>query len=215
MEEIDEVLPSNIAACPPHDLQVPLMSLPRIMKTNLQTIPSYSSYLSVNAGKISEWADRFAPLVGLKVGLFWQGNPAHVMDARRSISLRLFDKLSGLKNMVWINLQEMTPETKDKLLESPLNLVHFGSHLNTWIDIAACILQCDLVIGVDSSIAHLAGSLGKPVWLLLHTPPDWRWFLDREDTPWYPKTRLIRQEIPSDWTTVIDKVQRELQECLR
>jgi len=144
---------------------------------------------------------------GLKVGVVWQGNPKHENDRQRSLPLALLDSLLGLSGVTFYSLQvPAAPLDGNHVLVDLAGLIH------DFADTAALVSQLDLVISVDTSVAHLAGALGRPVWLLLPFAPDWRWLLDRGDSPWYPTMRLFRQPVPGDWASVIQEVRAALLE---
>jgi tetratricopeptide (TPR) repeat protein len=194
----------------PHfDAHCPLLSLPLAFRTELETIPALAPYLSPPADaaqlrNITKGSKR-----RLRVGLSWSGSPTHKNDANRSISLRSLWQLLEL-NADFVSLQKDVRPEDAKLLKDRSNLVHFGEKLDTFSDTAAVISNLDLVISVDTSIAHLAGALAKPVWILLPKVPDWRWLLAREDSPWYPTARLFRQDTQGEWSSVIRRVHFEL-----
>ena len=148
----------------------------------------------------------------MRVGLVWSGSPRHTRDRQRSIPLAQLSALTEIPGVTFYSLQK-GPAAKD-LLDMPIdmNLVDLSGYLNDFSDTAAAIANLDLLITVDTAVAHLAGALGKPVWILLTRNPDWRWLLDREDSPWYPSARLFRQHAAGDWSPVIERVHRELQQ---
>jgi tetratricopeptide (TPR) repeat protein len=191
---------------PVFDLHCPLLSLPRIFGTTLETIPTLTSYLKVR----QEWAEKFASRLpqGMKVGLVWSGNPEHKKDRDRSISLSSLAPLAQLRNMSWISLQKspVAAPPRPKALE----MLDWTPELNDLADTAGLIAHLDLVISVDTAVAHLGGAMGKPVWLLLPFAPDWRWLLEREDSPWYPTVRLFRQPRRGAWDAVVKKVAEAL-----
>lgn len=189
------------------DYHCPLMSLPLAFSTDLESIPR-PMQLRGHAHKVGYWQSR----VGKKrprVGLVWSGNGHHKNDRNRSIAL---SKVAVLfeQNLEWISLQKEVREHDQQLLSSHASIRHFGSELKDFSDTAALCEQCDLVISVDTSVAHLAASLGRPVWLLLPFAPDWRWLLDRDDSPWYPSMKLYRQDRVGDWDGVLSRVNQDL-----
>ena len=194
---------------PEFDFHCPLMSLPLALGTRLGPIPAAIPYLRAPAAKIGDWEGKLGQSGALKVGIVWSGNPAHRNDRNRSLAL---SRLIALQkpDVRLISLQkEVRPEDAG-VLHADKRILHFGPQLEDFSDTAALVSLMDLVISVDTSIAHLAGALGKPVWILLPFAPDWRWQLDREDSPWYPTARLFRQSETGDWDGVIDKVKRGL-----
>lgn len=186
-----------------------LMSLPHIFGTVLETIPAEIPYLSAEPAARDAWRQRLAGLKGLKVGLVWAGGAAQPnrpdaarADARRSIPLAAFAPLAGLADFV--SLQKGAPAAQ----APPAGMVlhDFTTELNDFADTAALIEALDLVISVDTAVVHLAGALGKPVWLLNRYDTCWRWLLGRDDSPWYPTLRQFRQTAPGDWAPVIAEV---------
>jgi hypothetical protein len=152
-------------------------------------------------------------LLGVKyrprIGLVWSGNPAHKNDHNRSINLRSLLQLLDI-GATFVSLQKDVDPDDAAVLKDRTDLLHLGDQLKDFSDTAAVISNLDLVISVDTSVAHLAGALAKPVWVLLPCVPDWRWLLDRDDSPWYPTARLFRQYAAGDWSGVIDHLGVEL-----
>lgn len=190
-------------SCPCINLHTFLMSLPFLFKTTLETIPNRIPYLSVppeagkNAVSIISNSSKY------RVGLFWQGH------TNRTLSLRHLVPLLNIPNIQFFSLQKgrFTQEIK---MVSPENVIDLDPHLDDFADTAAAIEALDLVISIDTAVAHLAGALGKPVWTLIPFPGEWRWLQRREDSPWYPTMRLFRQIKPEDWESVIARVAQEL-----
>ena len=181
---------------PEFDLHCPLMSLPRVFGTTLQTIPADVPYLSVVAA--GERTDPAPERVRPTVGLVWTGNPHHQRDRQRSIPPGELLPLAGV-DADWFGLQiGPAPPVPEKL-----RLIHVGDRVADFADTAGVIAGLDLVLTVDTAIAHLAGAMGKPVWVMLAHWPDWRWMLDRSDSPWYPTMRLFRQTTAGDWGPVV------------
>jgi len=195
---------------PPFDYHAALMSVPWIVRTTIATVPRDVPYIRADKNRSAYWAERLKQLPGRKIGVAWAGRPEHANDRRRSISPALLSGLSGVSNATFITVQPrpagVTPP--------PIPAVDLGMELDDFSDTAALLSQLDLLISVDTSVAHLAGALGKPVWLLLPFSPDWRWLMRREDTPWYPTMRLFRQRKLGDWAEVISRVAGELRESL-
>ena len=208
-------------ALPEFDLQCPLLSLPLAFGTQLQTIPATTPYLSGPVTKTSIWRDRMGQGERHRIGLVWAGNPttglpATPIDRQRSIE---FDRLSPLfevTNCDFYSLQ-MGNAAVQQLRNSPFRqrVVDWTDELHDFSDTAALVENLDLVITVDTSVAHLAGALGKPFWLLNRYNTCWRWLIDREDSPWYPTARLFRQDDSRDWTDVIARVQAALRDRYR
>ena len=193
---------------PAFDLYCPLMSVPIGCGTTLQTVPAAVPYLRTNPAKVWAWQDRLGSKTHPRVGLVWSGSTTHQADHLRSLELSaLLDALpSGFD---YISLQkEIRPA--DMAAVQASGMAHVGDDLLTMDDTAALCACLDLVIAVDTSVAHLAGALGLPVWVLLPHMPDWRWMLDRSDSPWYPSARLYRQRQHGDWSAPLAQVRADL-----
>lgn len=199
---------------PEFDFHCPLMSLPLAFATRVETIPS-ESYLSTQPEYVEKWRPVLADKLGkdlLRVGLCWAGGvrPDHPdamrIDAIRSLRFAQLKPLLDCKNSTFVSLQLGPP--KDQLDDN--RVLDISSELKNWSDTAAVISLLDLVITVDTSVCHLAGALGKKFWLLNRYETCWRWFLEREDSPWYPTARVFRQQKPGDWESVIARVKEEL-----
>lgn len=188
---------------PHYDLHCPLMSLPRALKTRLESIPGNVPYLAANPHRIAVWKSTVTDSQNrLKVGLAWAGRPTHTSDRIRSIDLSQFAPLVGC-GAIFHSLQKVPRTARPP---AGLELVDHASRLTDFAETAALIANLDLIITVDTSVAHLAGALARPTWLLLPHLPDWRWFMKRNDSPWYPTMRLFRQRAPGDWSAVIQEV---------
>lgn len=197
-------------AIPDFDMYCPLMSLPLAFRTELDAIPPATPYLTVAADRIAQWNDRLPKRKALRVGLVWSGNAVHGDDHNRSVALSRVAPLFDLPNIQFISLQKELREADAQLLAADGRIVDLGRDFGDFQDTAAAVAAVDLVISVDTSVAHLAGALGKPVWVLLPFCPDWRWLLDRDDSPWYPTARLFRQPGIGDWESVMGRVRQEL-----
>ncbi len=189
---------------PEVDAHAAVMSLPHLVGTRLETIPSQVPYLAAPPERRARWEEKLASLPRPRVGLNWQGNPAFRRDRERSPGFAPIRRLLDLRSFVGL-VRDPGPE------DSHSNLLHLGPGFTDFADTAACLEQLDLVITSDTALAHLSGALARPTWLLLHHAPDWRWLEHRSDSPWYPTFRLFRQASPGDWTSVIDNVATELQ----
>jgi len=200
---------SRGAALPDFDLQCPLMSVPLAFATDLETVPSAPSYLSAPAQRLLEWRGRLGSAKRCRVGLVWSGNPAHKRDQNRSIGLGALLPLLDV-DADFISLQKDVRPADAVVLAQRTDIAQFSTKMSDFSDTASLILQLDLVITVDTSVAHLAGALGRPVWVLLPYLPDWRWLLDRDSSPWYPTARLFRQDETRAWGTVIPSVRQAL-----
>jgi tetratricopeptide (TPR) repeat protein len=195
---------------PAFDVHCPIMSLPLAFGTTLDTIPAPRSYLPRPAkARVQVWEDRLGPHDRLRVGMVWSGNPAHKNDRNRSIPLRTFSPILDA-DATFVSLQkEPRPDDRAVLLERT-DVVDLTSHLTDFVETAALVSCLDLVITVDTSVAHLAGALGCPTWILLPYTPDYRWLLDCDDSPWYPSVRLFRQTTAGDYAEVLGRVRAEL-----
>jgi tetratricopeptide (TPR) repeat protein len=198
-------------AMPEVEWQCPLLSLPLVLGTTLETIPGQTPYLSVPEQALAKAAAREWPETGLRVGLVWAGNGAHMRDRYRSMRLSEFASILQLEGIHFFSLQ-MGPEAEQSQHVTGA-ITDLGPVIEDMANTAALIANLDLVIAVDTSVAHMAGALGKPVWLLLPTWTDWRWLLDRADSPWYPEMRLFRQTTLGDWQPVVEQVRCALAEA--
>jgi tetratricopeptide (TPR) repeat protein len=195
---------------PPFDFHCPICSLPLAFKTRLDTIPPPVSYLPAPLeSRVQAWERRLGPRNRLRVGLVWSGNPKHANDRNRSMPLRELTRILDL-DATFVSLQkDPRPDDKAFLLERA-GVIDLTADLTDFVETAALVSCLDLVITVDTSVAHLAAALGRPTWILLPWTPDYRWLLDREDSPWYPTVRLFRQDKTRDYGGVIDRVRNEL-----
>ncbi len=195
----------------PYQCDAVLLSLPRLFKTRLETIPAAVPYLRPPEAAARRWRERLAQKSGLKVGVVWAGNPDHVNDTRRSLKLAQLEPLFDIAGTSFVSLQ-YGPRAADlkKLKQNKLIIEDLSPQLEDYVDTAAAIGALDLVITVDTSVAHAAGAVGKPVWVLLPWVTDWRWLLNRQDNPWYPTMRLFRQNRGEDWADIIARVASEL-----
>jgi FkbM family methyltransferase len=191
----------------------PLLSLPLAFGTELETIPANIPYIRADRVEASKWQQRIQQ-TSLKVGLCWSGNTDHNRNIWRSIPLELLSRLTEIENTQFYSLQMGAGAEQLSHLRHP-RIVDLASEQRSFADTAAIVDNLDLVITIDTSIAHLAGAMGKPVWVLLHNAPDWRWFLQREDSPWYPTARLFRQSAQGDWQNVVTRVEDELRQLQR
>ena len=203
---------SKDADLPAFDLHCPLLSLPLAFGTRLATIPSAKSYLSVPA-QARDWQAELGSSPRPRIGLAWSGNPQHQRDSERSIA---FSRLAPLLDLPasFVSLQRDVRSHDQAALTARRDVANLGPSMQNFADAAALVASLDLVIAVDTGIAHLAAALGRPVWMLLQFVPDWRWQLDRDDTPWYPTMRLFRQTARSDWDSVIARVAVALREMV-
>ena len=196
---------------PLFDFQSHLLSLPGIFHTTISNIPSNIPYLIADPLAVGRWGEKLASdRSKMKVGIAWEGDPAYKKNHIRSLLLADILPLLGIKNISFYKLQKETSKSQDLVNNRELNLIDYTNLILDFSDTAALMENIDLIISVDTSAAHLAGALGKPVWTLLPFIPDWRWMLDREDSPWYPTMRLFRQPEPGAWGPVIKSVADEL-----
>jgi tetratricopeptide (TPR) repeat protein len=194
-------------ALPGFDLRCPMLSLPLAFGTTLANIPSATRYLEADASEVAAWSARLAADApgGLRVGLVWAGNPEHECDPRRSLAPGRLAPLAAVPNVRFICLQETGfPRADD------FPLIDYMEEISDFAATAALVANLDLVVTVDTAIVHLAGALGKPVWLLTRFDACWRWLTGRRDSPWYPALRIFRQPSPGDWDSVIAEVARAL-----
>ena len=195
-------------ALPAHDFHCPLMSLPLALDSKLETIPADIPYLSAQSEQVEKWRIRLGARSRPRIGLAWAGRRREPVNHTRDMRLELFDPLIRLDADI-ISLQKEVPDEDRPVLESIGQIARPGEELSDFAETAALIENLDMVISVDSVIAHLAGALGKPVWIMLRYSGEWRWLLDRSDSPWYPTARLFRQKVPGDWAGVVADIVRE------
>lgn len=210
-------------ALPRFDTYAPLGSLPRIFQTRLDTIPRNVPYLQADPALIEHWREKLAALTDFRVGINWHGREGHLVAQRRDIPLRELAKLAEIPGVQLISLQKgaTQPLIAQELAAAPAGgrIFHLGDDFDTvhgaFMDTAAVMKNLDLVITSDTSVAHLAGALGVPVWVALPFAADWRWLLHRSDSPWYPTMRLFRQSAPAQWTDAIAQLTAALRDQLQ
>jgi hypothetical protein len=200
---VDEVIERDSGAL--FDLHAPLMDLPAIFHTTQQTVPARIPYLSPEPQLTEQWRQRLSDAEGIRVGICWQGDRKHPRDRQRSIPLKEFAPLARVPGVHLISLQRVFGEEQIPSADFPLR--HDCPDL---ANIAAIMANLDLVVTIDSAVAHLAGALATPVWVLLAPLCDWRWMLKRSDTPWYTTMRLVRSVKPEDWTDAMARIADEL-----
>ena len=196
------------------EFESPLLSIPYLLKTDVKTIPANIPYLKANSIKVAEWKNKLSTKK-FKVGICWQGSKNKV-DRGRSFSISNFNDISKIPNLELINLYK--GEEEKQILDINFEVTTFNKSLNekenAFIDTSAIMMNCDLIITSDTVIAHLAGALGCTVWVVLKYVPDWRWMLDRLDSPWYPTTKLYRQNNVDDWVPVFNQIKDDLENII-
>jgi tetratricopeptide (TPR) repeat protein len=201
-------------AIPHFDVQCPLMSLPLAFRTTVETIPNVVPYITVRNDAVAKWCSKLSAQK-LKVGIAWAGNPLFGGDRDRSILLQNILPVTRIDGIEFFSLQKDLREGDHEVLNANPSIIRIDEGITDFEDTAAIMMGLDLVISSDTSVVNLAGALGKPVWVLLSSMPDWRWLLDRNDSPWYPTARLFRQVNAGDWTTVLDDLCAALKCLLR
>jgi len=213
---IDRYVPNSLPIDFPFDYHCSLLDVADVLHTIVDTIPMPQAYLKASPSLTHYWSSWLnqLPKSKRKVGLVWQGNKDHQADIFRSFSLSTYEPLSNLDDIQFISLQQGYGADQAPLWKGsrPLITLPDGTDQSggAFMDTAAILSQIDLLITSDTSIAHLAGALGRPAWVLLNKMPDWRWLLDRDDSPWYDSVRLFRQSTQSDWAEVIQQVKAAL-----
>ncbi len=204
-----ETLMTRGEPIPRFDLHCPLLSLPLAMSGTLGTIPPPAPALRADAGRIAQWGERLGARERPRIGIAWQGNAGHDNDYNRSIPL---ERLRPLLDPAFefVSLQQRVPPRDAAALAECPHVRQFGDELRDFSETAALIAHLDLVVAVDTSVAHLAATMGKAVWVLLPWVADWRWLIDRGDSPWYPSVRLFRQPHAGAWDEVVDRVRPAL-----
>jgi tetratricopeptide (TPR) repeat protein len=199
---------------PAFDLYCPLLSLPLAFETELATIPSSVPYIRPQEERIAKWRDRLPASGHLRIGICWAGNSGYENDRNRSIPLERFAALLAVSGVDFVSVQKEVNEAQAAILREH-GVIQLGQEFEDFADTAAVVAMLDLVIAVDTSVAHLAGAMAKAVALLLPFSPDWRWMLDRTDSPWYPTMRLFRQTAIGDWDGPLERVRKELADVAR
>ena len=195
---------------PPYDMHCPLGSLPLALKTDASNIPADIPYLRASGPGLDKWRPRLEQLRSPRIALSWSGSGSHPNDRNRSLSLAQFEPLLAAPGVSFVSVQRELREGDADALSRDPRILNLGPELDDFSDTAAVLTLCDLVICVDTSVAHVAGALGRPVFVLLPFQPDWRWMLDRDTSPWYPTMRLFRQAAIGDWNGVIERVRSAL-----
>jgi len=194
---------------PVFDYHCPLLSLPLAFKTELGSIPFPQQYLHVDASRLEQWSQTLGEKTRPRVGLVWSGSTTLINDHNRSIPLSLL--IPQLPpDYQYVSLQKEVRDNDRPILQASTDILHFGDELSDFSDTAALCELMDVVISVDTSVAHLSGALGRPTWVLLPFVPEWRWLLDRDDSPWYASMKLYRQNTAGDWDSVFARVRADL-----
>jgi tetratricopeptide (TPR) repeat protein len=214
---VDRLIPQG-SPLPAFDVYCPLLSLPLLLGTTVETIPRAVPYLRADERLVEHWQRELECFSGFRVGIVWQGDPRHVKVHRRSLPLEHFEPLARLSGVHLLSLQKGPGCEQIAQLDGRFTVTDLGARLDEasgpFMDTAAVMKNLDLVVTADTAIGHLAGALGVPVWLALWSVPDWRWMLEREDSPWYPTARLFRQTQRGDWPGVFERMARALEPLL-
>ncbi len=201
---------------PEFDVHSTLTRLMCLFTQTVAAIPASIPYLRAEPARVNRWRARLAAWPGFKVGIAWQGNPKHSRDRDRSFPLSRFERLAEIEGVRLISLQRGEGTEQLRELGGRFPVIDFGDAVDPALammeDTPAIMMGLDLVIAPDTALAHLAGALGVPIWVALPMGPDWRWMLDREDSPWYPTARLFRQTELGRWDTVFDRIAAALTE---
>ena len=195
---------------PAFDVHCPLTSLPFACKTELTTIPAEIPYLRASDARTAQWRPRLEALPSPRVALAWSGRATHANDRNRSIALSQLEPLLSMPGVRFVSIQrELRAADAERLAREP-RITHVGDALTDFSDTAAVLALVDLVVCVDTSVAHLAAAMGRPVFVLVPFQPDWRWLREGDRSPWYPAAELFRQPAPGDWTSVLKDVSEKL-----
>jgi len=215
IEGVAEVV-GETSPLPAFDVHLPIMSLPRIFKTTLENIPAKVPYIKTNAAKSAFWKQKLGEMTGkFKVGLVWEGGPFQPENFLRSNSLAAYAPLAEVPGVAFFGLQKGPAEAQCATPPAGMDFTNLGPEIKDFSDTAAILENLDLLISIDTSVVHVAGALGKPVWMLLAWSPGHMWMFDRLDTPWYPTFRIFRQPAFKDWATPVGQVKAELEKLLR
>jgi hypothetical protein len=199
----------------PHfDVHAPLLSVPGLVHTRLETIPANVPYLFADKSRVEVWREKLQAIQGFRIAINWQGRAGKGTYRKRDVPLGCFARLQELPGVRLISLQQGIRHEDGREMLTPAGLFDPGADFDTvhgaFVDTAAIMKNVDLVISSDTSIPHLAGALGVPIWVALPSVADWRWLLDRRDSPWYPTMKLFRQQHPGDWDAVFSEIMSEL-----
>jgi len=207
---VAQCLPLSANELPDFDLHCPFSSLPMIFGTTLDCIPAAASYLPEPAAeRVQAWEKRLGPRGKVRIGLVWSGSSSHANDQRRSNPFKTLARVLDV-DATFVSLQkDLRPGDKAALAERG-EIIDLTEQLTDFAEAAALVSCLDLVVTADTSVAHLAGAMGRPAWIMLPYVPDYRWLLDRDDSPWYPAVRLFRQDATRDYAKVVDHIRAEL-----
>jgi hypothetical protein len=199
---------------PPFDLHVPLISLPALFGTTLETIPWSGPYVHAQPQRVQDWAERvaLAGAGGRKVGLVWTGDPRNLGNRERSLTLQQLAVLADVPGVSFFSLQKGAQAPGPGDVPVGMNFLDLTASLRDFSDTAALLTQLDLVITIDTGVAHLSGAMGRPTWVLLPFSADWRYHVGRSDNPWYPDMRLFRQQLAGDWEAPLQQLRQALGE---
>jgi tetratricopeptide (TPR) repeat protein/ADP-heptose:LPS heptosyltransferase len=207
---VAQCLPLSARQLPPFDLHCPFSHLPMIFGTTLDRVPAGASYLPQPAAeRMAAWEQRLGPRGKPRIGLAWSGSSTHANDQRRSIPLQMLARILDA-DATFVSLQKDLRPADKAALSKRKEIIDFTAQLTDFAETAALASCLDLVVTADTSVAHLAGAMGRPTWIVLPYVPDYRWLLDRDDSPWYPSVRLFRQDSTRDYAPVLDRVRAEL-----
>lgn len=195
---------------PPYDVHCPMGSLPLALRTTPQTVPADIPYLRADETRLAAWRTRLDAVARPRVAIAWAGQPSHQNDRNRSIALERLAPLFEHATQSFVSIQRELRESDAAVLARFPNVVSLGHELNDMADTAAVLALCDLTLTVDTSVAHLAGAMGRPLWVMIPFVPDWRWTLDGERSPWYPEAKLFRQPAIGGWDSVIARLRDAL-----
>jgi tetratricopeptide (TPR) repeat protein len=198
------------APLPSFDLHCPMGSLPLASATEVATIPAAIPYLKASEERVAQWRARLAALPSPRVAIAWSGRASHPNDRNRSLALARLAPLFALEQVSFVSVQRELSDADVATLAGIPRITAVGAELRDFDDTAAVLGLADLVIAVDTAVAHLAAAMGRPTWILLPFSPDWRWMLGRDDSPWYPTARLYRQPAPGDWDSVVAQVRADV-----
>jgi hypothetical protein len=205
LEGVHGIVPRG-AALPPFDRHCPIGSLPLAFKTALDTIPADVPYLKADEARLAKWRQRIERPGRTRIALAWSGNASHPNDRNRSMTFATLTPLLSVADADFISIQRDVRADDTELLQREHRIAHAGAELADFADTAAVIALADLVICVDTAVAHLAGAMGRPVWIALPFSPDWRWGVSGETSRWYPTARLYRQFSLGDWGEVVARL---------